>query len=111
MSGGSRLQQIEHMLVKEPSDPFLRYALAMELEKAGDHARSQATFRSLMADATPHVPSFLMAAQNLVKHGQVQDARAVLRTGIEAARSQGNSHAAAEMGELLASIGSLGDAE
>lgn len=107
MTGMTRRQQIEQMLAKEPADQFLRYALAMELAKAQEHQASQALFRGLMADPTPHVPSFLMAAQQLLQQGETDAARAVLRDGIETARRQGNLHAAGEMGELLASAGAL----
>lgn len=103
----TRRQKIETMLAQDPQDQFLRYALAMELEKEGEHEQSVATFRGLMQDPQPHVPSFLMAGQNLTKHGRVEEAREVLRIGIEEARRQNNDHAAGEMGELLASIGSL----
>jgi hypothetical protein len=55
------------------------------------------------------VPSFLRGAQLLVRLDQVAEARGVLRDGIEAARQQGNAHAAGEMAELLTSLGSLGE--
>jgi len=46
------------------------------------------------------------AAQQLVALERIDEARGVLRDGIESARMQGNSHAAGEMSELLASLGS-----
>ncbi len=108
MNAPSRRQKIEAMLAKEPADQFLRYALAMELEKEGQHQQSLETFRGLMQDSQPHVPSFLMAGQHLTKQDRVDEARTILRTGIEEARRQGNAHAASEMSELLASLGSYG---
>ncbi|MFG0267372.1 MAG: tetratricopeptide repeat protein, partial [Rhodopirellula sp. JB055] len=57
----------------------------------------------------PSVPAFFLAAQLLVDVGRVDAARAILRAGIEPARSQNDSHAAAEMSELLSSIGMLGE--
>jgi len=106
MNAPSRRQKIEAMLAQEPADQFLRYALAMELEKEGEHERSLDLFHGLMEDPVPHVPSFLMAAQQLTRHDRVEDARSALRTGIEEARRQGNAHAASEMSELLMSLGS-----
>jgi thioredoxin-like negative regulator of GroEL len=104
----SRREKIEAMLAADPRDQFLRYALAMEWAKAEEHDRSLELFRSLMDDDPPHVPSFLMAGQSLCRSGRIEEARTVLRDGIEAARRQNNSHAAGEMGELLASLGTLG---
>jgi thioredoxin-like negative regulator of GroEL len=92
------------MLAQDPQDQFLRYTLAMELQKEGDQTRSLELFRGLMQDADPHVPSFLMAGQSLNEQGRVEEAQEVLRAGIEAARRAGNSHAAGEMSELLASL-------
>ena len=103
----SRREKIEAMLVGEPNDAFLRYALALELEKEGAHDRSAELLNGLMADKPPHVPSFLMAAQHLAGRDEIEQAREVLRNGIDAARQQGEDHAAAEMSDLLASLGSL----
>jgi hypothetical protein len=95
------------MLADEPGDVFLTYALALELEKAGEHTQSLELLQTLMAGSPPHVPSFLMAGQYLAAQDHLEEARAVLRTGIETARQQGEGHAAGEMGELLASLGEL----
>jgi len=105
----SRREKIEAMLAADPQDQFLRYGLAVEYDNEERHDESLALFTGLMHDSPPHVPSFLRGAQLLSKVDRIDDARAVLRTGIEAARQQGNSHAAGEMGELLATLGTLGD--
>jgi hypothetical protein len=105
----SRREKIEQMLVDDPRDTFLRYSLAMELDKEGEHDASLAKFNELTRDATPYVPAFFMAAQQLTRLDRVNEARAYLRDGIEAARTQGNAHAAGEMSEFLASLGSAGE--
>jgi len=102
----SRRAKIEAMLADAPNDTFLRYSLAMELDKSGEHERSLELFDSLMADDPPHVPAFFMASQQLVRLERVEQARTLLRDGIEHARGQNNSHAAGEMSEFLASLGS-----
>jgi thioredoxin-like negative regulator of GroEL len=102
----SRREKIEAMLADEPGDVFLRYSLAMELDKEGDHNASLARFDELIRDNPPYVPAFFMAAQQLARLQRLDEARTYLCTGIEAARAQGNAHAAGEMGEFLASLGS-----
>ena len=109
MSTAGRRQKIEAMLADDPADTFLRYSLALELEKEGEHERSLSGLRGLMQDAPPYVPAFFMGAQQLARLGQINDARAVLRTGIEEARRQGDLHAAGEMAEFLASLGAMGE--
>jgi thioredoxin-like negative regulator of GroEL len=93
------------MLAEEPGDVFLRYSLAMELDKEGENEASLAKFGELARENPPYVPAFFMAGQQLVRLGRAEEARAILRTGVEAARVQGDSHAAGEMTEFLASLG------
>jgi predicted Zn-dependent protease len=106
---GSRRERIETMLADDPGDTFLRYSLALELEKEGQNDRSLDGLRGLMADQPPYVAAFFMAGQQLVRLGRVNEARAIVRDGIEAARGQGNVHAAGEMSEFLSSLGSAGE--
>jgi thioredoxin-like negative regulator of GroEL len=105
----SRRHRNEAMLAVDPADQFLRYTLAMELEKEADHERSLSGLRELQNDQPPYVPAFFMAAQQLVKLARISEAREALRRGIEEARQQENAHAAGEMSELLASLGRDGD--
>lgn len=105
----SRREKIETMLADDPTDTFLRYSLAMEFRSEGDHAKSIALMTELTQDTPPHVQAFFMAAQQMAELGDVEDARTMLRNGIDQARDQGNAHAAAEMSELLSSLGELGE--
>ena len=102
----SRLLQIEAMLEEEPEDRFLRYSLALECEKEGQHARSLELLEALTTDDEPYVPAFFMAGQQLARLSRIAEARGFLRDGIDAARRIGDSHAAGEMSEFLASLGS-----
>lgn len=101
----SRREKIEAMLADDSRDVFLRYSLAMELDKEGDHDASLARFAELAGDDPPYVPAFFMAGQQLARLGRLAEARTILRNGIEAARVQGDSHAAGEMSEFLTSLG------
>lgn len=97
------------MLADDPRDTFLRYSLAMELRSEGDHDASLEKLGELMRDSPPYVPAFFMSAQQLVDMGRIDQARMHLRSGIEQARAQGDAHAAAEMSELLTSLGEFGE--
>jgi len=102
----SRRGQIEELLLAEPRDLFLRYALAMELDKAGEHEAGLALLAELQGESPPYVPAFFMAGQQLARLERYSAARAVLREGIAAADQVGNSHAAGEMREFLTGLGS-----
>jgi hypothetical protein len=81
----------------------------MELEKAGNNDASLAKLGELTNESPPYVPAFFMASQQLVRLSRVEEARTMLRNGIEQARQQGDSHAAGEMSEFLTSLGELGE--
>ena len=101
-----RRVKIEALLAEDPGDVFLRYSLALEMESAGEWEAGLDILQDLARGTPPYVPAFHMAARHLVAHHKIEDARRALRDGIEAARAEGNTHAAAEMSELLMSLGS-----
>jgi thioredoxin-like negative regulator of GroEL len=109
MNAPSRREKIEAMLTEEPLNQFLRYSLAMECDKEGDHDRSLELLDTLARDSEPYVAAFFMAGQQLARLQRVSEARTYLRDGIEAARRAGDGHAAGEMSEFLASLGAAGE--
>src|SRR3954471_9912374 len=105
----TRREKIETMLAEDPADVFLRYSLAMELDKEGNHDVSLAKFAELASSKPPYVPAFFMSAQQLVRLDRIREALAILRDGIAAARVQDDLHAAGEMSEFLTSLGTAVD--
>src|SRR5688500_932419 len=98
-----RMAQLEALLADDPADAFLRYGLAMEFVSAGDEATAAGQLVRL-ADEAGYVPAFLQAGQVLARLNRVEEACAVLRRGVAAARQQGDSHAEGEMAGLLAGL-------
>ena len=94
--------------MEDPGDPFLRYSLAMELDKEGRHDASLDRFGELMREATPYVPAFFMAAQQLARLGRSTRRGACFAKALSTRGARGNAHAAGEMSEFLASLGELG---
>ena len=94
-----RMEQIEALLADDPADPFLRYGLAMDTPAPATRPRGRPP-AATVAD-TPYVPAFLMAGQILNRLDRVDEACAVLRRGVAAAKEQGNAHAEGEMATLL----------
>jgi hypothetical protein len=103
----SRREQIEAMLVDDPTDQFLRYGLALELAKEGEHAQSLEMHRVLQREQ--YIPAYFMAGQQLTGLNRIDEARSVLREGIAAADRAGDAHAAREMREYLTNLGQLGE--
>lgn len=92
------------MLKETPEDTFLQYALAMELKSEGQHERSLELFGDLMKAEPPHVPAFFMAGQQLAGLDRIDEAKDILKQGIDQANQQGNAHASGEMTEFLMSL-------
>jgi thioredoxin-like negative regulator of GroEL len=105
----SRREKIEALLAEEPGDVFLRYSLALELEGEGRWEEGLEILEDLARGTPPYVPAFHMAARHLVARGRIEEARRALREGLDAARAQGEAHAAGEMSELLMSLGEFGE--
>ena len=78
----TRREKIEVMLADDPGDTFLRYSLAMELDKEGLNDESLAKLTELASDEPPYVPAFFMAGQQLARLVRVNEARTILRDGI-----------------------------
>ncbi|MDB4676747.1 hypothetical protein OAF09_00810 [bacterium] len=105
----SRREKIEAMLAEDPDDTFLRYSLAMEHRSEGNNTQSLEILDALISEAPPCIPAFFMAGQQFVDLDRIDDARDYLRRGIDEARNQNDAHAAAEMSELLTSLGEYGE--
>jgi thioredoxin-like negative regulator of GroEL len=103
----SRKEEIIKMLEADPDDTFLRYALAMELDSEGDMEASLKIYGELVNGTPPDVASHFRSAQILVRMGEIEKSRDILRSGIELARQQQDYHTAGEMSELLQQLGEL----
>jgi thioredoxin-like negative regulator of GroEL len=105
MSGKSRRQQIQEMLAEDPTDPFLRYGLAMDYAGAGEHEEAARCFQELLRDSPDYVAGYLQAAKVLRQLGRDDEASAVARAGVTAARQKGDEHAAGELEFFLDDLG------
>lgn len=88
-----------------PQDPFVWYGLAMEYRALGHKDDAEKTFHHLLKQFPDYVPAYHMAGQFFAELGKPDDARFVLRSGIEVAARVKNVHAQAEMQALVESLG------
>ncbi|QDV26610.1 hypothetical protein [Aureliella helgolandensis] len=104
-----RRAKIEAMLEDEPQDLFLRYSLALEMNKDGELEGALSHLAGLCDGEPPYVPAFFRSAQLLAEDQNIDTAREFLRRGIDEARAQGDLHAAGEMSEMLSDLGQFGE--
>ena len=102
--GMSRLDQLQTLLAKSPSDPFLLYGIALEHKKL-DQTDSALQYleRAIAADGQ-YCYAYYQKGQILAGLGQTDAARASYLAGISAAMVSRDSHA---QGELQAALEEL----
>ena len=104
MAGKSRKDQIQELLELDPDDSFLRYGLAMEQASEGNDAEAVRTLAALIDLDANYVPAYVQAGRALIRLGDDDRAKEVLKRGIATATRQGDDHAAGEMAGFLAEI-------
>lgn len=104
MAGASRIEQLTAMLAETPDDAELRYFLAMAHVSTGGNEAALAGFQRLATDSPQYVPAYVQHGQLLARLGHDDQARAIFKAGIAAAKKAGDLHAAGEMEAFLDSL-------
>ena len=78
--------------------------MSVHVVDATSDSASAAMHRICTVSSAPYVPAFHMAGQALIRLNQTDEAAAMLRDGIDAARTQNDLHALGEMESLLATV-------
>lgn len=92
-----RIESMKQFAQQFPDNPFPRYALALEFKNAGRADEAVATFRELNEKLPAYVPAYLQFGMLLEELGRIDEARAVLTTGVEKARAAKDQHALGEL--------------
>ncbi len=101
MPDESRVDALKQILEANPDDAFARYALGLEYSGSGDTDAALAEFERLVASHPDYTNGYFMAAQTLARADRNEEARGMLRQGIECARRTRNQHALSEMEGML----------
>lgn len=91
-----RINSLRHMLDEAPDDPFLIYALALEL-KPLDAGESLSLFEALLQNHPDYLPTYYHAAAALRRAGQRLQALQVYEKGMALARQQNDMKTLAEL--------------
>jgi tetratricopeptide (TPR) repeat protein len=95
-----RLEQLREMLAEEPGDAFLRYAIALELKRAGDMEGAANDLRALITADPKYIACYYQLALILADLGRVQDAVDACEAGSLQCIVTGDRKARAELLEL-----------
>jgi tetratricopeptide (TPR) repeat protein len=100
-----KIGMLTEILKQNPADSFARYGLAMAYVAEGKSEEALREFAETIERNPDYVPAYQMSAQQLMKAGRTDEAKALLEAGLAACDRTGNSHAASEMGGMLDEIG------
>jgi tetratricopeptide (TPR) repeat protein len=98
-----RIKMLEQFVEEDPTDPFNRYALGLELMKS-DKQRAKEIFDQLIQLDPGYVPSYYQAALLHIELMLTQEATEIIKKGIVEAKKQNNLKAANELNGLLDEI-------
>jgi tetratricopeptide (TPR) repeat protein len=101
----NKIEMLTGILQQNPKDAFARYGLAMAFAAEGKAEEALREFATTMEYNPDYVPAYQMSAQELVKAGRIDEARARLRAGLAACERTGNAHAASEMQAMVEELG------
>lgn len=91
------MQQIREMLKKDPEDPFLNYALAMEYVGQNNDDEAINILESLHKNHPDYTATYYHLAQAYIRTGKKEDAVSMLKEGISVASAKRERHALSEL--------------
>ena len=97
----TRLEQLREMLQKEPLDPFLNYAIALEYAKAGDRATGISIIEAILQRDEDYLGAYYQLGKLYEESGQTEKAATVYTKGMEIAKKQKNSKTLGELNTAL----------
>lgn len=98
------IQQLERLLAADPNDPFVLYAMAIELAKAGKHEDALAFFDRCIAADRLYCYAYFHKGRSLEALGRRADLQTTLSAGVNAAREAGDGKALSEISGYLDSL-------
>ncbi len=99
-----RLSQLRGMLVDEPNDAFIRYAIALELKRAGKMDEAARDLEQLLIADPKYIACYYQLALILIDLGRAEEAMHVCENGSLHCITTGDRKARAELLELKNAI-------
>ena len=97
----TRREMLEEFIAQDPADSFSRYALALELEKEGRVLEAIPQLQEVIARDPSYVAAYYHLGRMLAHAGQIEDARAIYRRGLDAAQAASDQKTRGEIQEAL----------
>lgn len=92
-----RVEKLKEFLLKEPDDPFIKHALALEYWKAGDTGAARGLLEDVLAKDVAAVGSYYQLGKLLETMGESRLALGWYEKGMAAAKAAGEKRAYNEL--------------
>lgn len=92
----NRIQQLEKYLIKDPTEPFSNYALALEIVNIDD-VRAEKLFDYLIAEHPDYTATYFHAAAFQTELGNIERAQEIYKKGIEVLKTTNEAKALQEL--------------
>lgn len=101
----ARKEKLLQMLESDPDDSFLHYALAQECLSLGEREEGLTRLRAVITRFPDYHAAHFQLAQLLSESGEIQEAKQIVQSGIQVAKTAGDQHAVSEMTGFLEMLG------
>lgn len=91
-----RIEQLEKYHKEDPSDPFPKYALALEYQQFKQDI-AESLFDELLADHPEYSPTYYHAADFFYRMNKIEKARSIYERGIKWLKKAGEQKALNEL--------------
>jgi tetratricopeptide (TPR) repeat protein len=100
----TRMELLKRYLTEDPSDSFLRYALALELIALNDHNGAYGHLTKLINDDPEYLAAYYITGKTAEALNKNIEAIKFYSKGIEVAGKQKNQHTLSELNAALENL-------
>jgi len=97
----TRLEQLQQMLLQEPNDEFLQYAIALEYFSGGEIQKAIDGLEKIIANNKNYLAAYYQLGKCYAAQNKVGEAKAAYEKGITIAQQQNNNKTLNELREAI----------
>ena len=97
----TRLEQLQQMLLQEPNDEFLHYAIAMEYFSANEMQKAVDGLERILTNNKNYLAAYYQLGKCLEEQNKITEAKSIYEQGIAIAHAQNKQKTLSELREAL----------
>lgn len=97
----TRLEQLQQMLLQEPNDEFLQYAIAMEYFSANEMQKAAEGLEKIISNNKNYLAAYYQLGKCYEAQNKTDEAKKIYEEGISIAHAQNKQKTLSELREAL----------